>query len=84
MGVADNPLQTHGVCYMPRHRWHGSGATYNNIERCYTMITDTLPIKLERIHVLADILTTLLVGNPQAQVLAEIIMETSLLTVPED
>ena len=48
------------------------------------MITDTLPIKLERIHVLADILTTLLVGNPQAQVLAEIIMETSLLTVPED
>ena len=44
------------------------------------MLTD-LSIKLERIHVLADILLTLLVGNPEAQVLAEIIIETS--TMPE-
>lgn len=43
------------------------------------MITDTLSIKLERIHVLAELLADILVGNPQAQVLAEIIMETSLL-----
>ena len=39
-------------------------------------------IKLERIHVLAEILLSLLVGNPEAQVLAEIILETS--TMPED
>lgn len=42
-------------------------------------LTDTLSSKLERVHVLADILIELLVGNPQAQVLAEIIMETSIL-----
>ena len=42
---------------------------------------DALATKLERIHVLSDILLELLVGNPQAQVLAEIIMETS--TLPE-
>jgi hypothetical protein len=42
---------------------------------------DTLAAKLERVNVLADILLTLLVGNPQAQVLAEIIIETS--TLPE-
>ena len=42
------------------------------------MNTDQLLIKLERVNVLADILTTLLVGYPQAQVLAELIMETSL------
>ena len=41
------------------------------------MTTDTLSSKLERIHVLADILLELLVGNPQAQVLTEIIIETS-------
>ncbi len=40
---------------------------------------DVLSIKLERVHVLADILFSLLVDHPQAQVLAEIIMETSLL-----
>ena len=40
---------------------------------------DTLAIKLERVHVLADILIPLLDDNVQAQVLAEIIMETSLL-----
>ena len=38
---------------------------------------DALAIKLERIYVLADILFSLLVDNPQAQILAEIIMETS-------
>ena len=43
---------------------------------------DTLAIKLERVHVLADILVSLLADNVQAQVLAEIIMETSLL--PDD
>ena len=41
---------------------------------------DVLSIKLERVHVLADILFSLLVDHPQAQVIAEIIMETSLLT----
>ena len=40
---------------------------------------DVLSVKLERVHVLADILFSLLVDHPQAQVLAEIIMETSLL-----
>ena len=38
---------------------------------------DVLATKLERVNVLADILLTLLVVNPQAQVLAEIIIETS-------
>jgi hypothetical protein len=40
---------------------------------------DALAVKLERVHVLADVLFSLLVDNPQAQVLTEIIMETSLL-----
>ena len=40
---------------------------------------DVLSIKLERVHVLADILFSLLVDHPQAQVIAEIIMETSIL-----
>ena len=40
---------------------------------------DTLAIKLERVHVLADILVSLLTDNTQAQILAEIIMETSIL-----
>jgi hypothetical protein len=42
---------------------------------------DELASKLERIHTLADILLSLLVGNPEAQVLSEIIIETS--TLPE-
>ena len=40
---------------------------------------DVLSVKLERVHVLADILFSILADNPQAQILAEIIMETSLL-----
>ena len=40
---------------------------------------DTLSNKLERVRVLADILLELLIGNPQAQILTEIIIETSLL-----
>jgi hypothetical protein len=40
---------------------------------------DVLSIKLERVHVLADILFSLLTDHPQAQVIAEIIMETSIL-----
>jgi len=43
------------------------------------MNTDVLSDKLERVHVLADILADLLVGNPRAQILATIIAETSLL-----
>lgn len=43
------------------------------------MNTDQLLAKLERVNVLADLLVTLLAGNLQAQVLAEIIMETSML-----
>ena len=38
-----------------------------------------LTIKLQRIHVLADILVSLLVDNQQALILTEIIMDTSLL-----
>lgn len=41
------------------------------------MTIDDIASKLERINVLADLLLDLLVGNPQAQTLAEIIMETS-------
>ena len=41
--------------------------------------TDAMLIKLERINILADILLDLLVECPPAQVLAEIIMETSLI-----
>lgn len=40
---------------------------------------DALSLKLERIHALADVLFSLLVDHPQAQVLSEIILETSLL-----
>ena len=42
-------------------------------------LIDVLSIKMQRIHALADLLFSTLVDNPQAQVLAEIIMETSLL-----
>jgi hypothetical protein len=42
-------------------------------------LIDALSVKLERIHVLSDILFSMLVDNPQAQILSEIIMETSLL-----
>ena len=38
---------------------------------------DALAVKLERINVLSDILYTLCSGDPRAQVLVEIIMETS-------
>lgn len=40
---------------------------------------EVLSIKLERVHVLADILFDLLADHPQAQVIADIIMETSML-----
>ena len=40
---------------------------------------ESLSIKLERVHVLADILFDLLADHPQAQILADIIIETSLL-----
>ena len=43
------------------------------------MNTDQLLIKLERANVLADILVSILAEHPQAQVLATIIMETTLL-----
>ena len=45
-------------------------------------MTDTLLNNMERIHVLADVLLSLLVDNPQAQVLAEIILETSDVNLP--
>ena len=55
----------------------------HKIERRRNMMTtDVLAIKLERVNALADILFSILVDYPQAQILAEIIMETSLL--PED
>jgi hypothetical protein len=43
------------------------------------MTADVLAMKLERVNALADILYSLLVDHPQAQILAEIIMETSIL-----
>ena len=42
-------------------------------------IIDVLSIKLGRVHVLADILLSLLADQPQAQTLVEIIMETSIM-----
>ena len=41
---------------------------------------DLMEFKLGRIHVLADILLTLTVDNPQAQELADVIMRISSLT----
>jgi hypothetical protein len=49
---------------------------------CAVNTIDELASKLERIHTLADILLTLLVGTPEAQVLTEIILETSLMPEP--
>ncbi len=40
---------------------------------------DALTAKLERIHVLADLLLDLIIDNPRAQVLVEIIMDASAL-----
>lgn len=45
------------------------------------MDTDTLTMKLDRIHVLAEILRDLLIGDPRLQTLTELILETS--TMPE-
>ncbi len=42
------------------------------------MNADQLLIKLERCYVLADLMLPLLEDDPKAQVIAEIIMETSL------
>ena len=42
-------------------------------------IIDVMAIKLERVHVLADALLTFVEDNPQAQVIASIILETSVL-----
>ena len=41
------------------------------------MTIDELASKLERINVLSDLLLELLIGNPRAQTLAEIIVEAS-------
>lgn len=46
------------------------------------MTTDELAHQLERIHVLADLLLELLIGNPRAQMLTEIIIEASVLPEP--
>lgn len=43
------------------------------------MTIDELASKLERINVLSDLLLELLIGNPRAQTLAEIIVEASVL-----
>lgn len=42
---------------------------------------DQIENKLERIHIVSDILLSILDDNPKAQVLTEIIMELSLLPV---
>lgn len=41
------------------------------------MNIDTLTAKLERINILAEILYDILCDNPRAQILAEVIAETS-------
>lgn len=41
---------------------------------------DLLQNRLERVYLLADVIFTLLVGNPQAQEITKIIMETATLT----
>jgi hypothetical protein len=43
------------------------------------MNSDQLAVQLERIHVLADLLFSILVDDPKAQILTQIIMELSLL-----
>ena len=43
------------------------------------MTIDELTAKMERINVIAELLLDLLIGNPQAQVLTEVIIETSVL-----
>lgn len=45
------------------------------------MDTDMLLVKLDRIHNIADVLLDLLAGDPRAQTLTELIIETS--TLPE-
>lgn len=45
------------------------------------MDNETLLMKLDRIHNIADILLDLLVGDPRLQTLTELIIETS--TMPE-
>ena len=72
MAIAD-PV----VLQPPRHRrprWWGT----SKMKGVIYMSDDTLSSKLERIHVLAELLLDLLVGIPQAQVLTEIIIETSI------
>lgn len=77
MGVAD-PRYLRHLLYAPPPvaRWRGN---LKNERRDIMMTIDELAAKLERVNVLADILLTLLVGNPQAQVLSELIIETSKL-----
>ena len=43
------------------------------------MTIDELASKMERINVLAELLLDLLIGNPQAQIITEVIIETSVL-----
>jgi hypothetical protein len=45
-------------------------------------MTDILLNNLERINIIAEILYDLLADNPRAQVLTEIIMETSNVDAP--
>lgn len=45
------------------------------------MDNETLLMKLDRIHNIADILLDLLIGDPRLQTLTELIIETS--TMPE-
>ena len=63
---------------MLRHRGNGGGANLKNYERC-TM--DQIENRLERIHLVSDILLSIIDDNPKAQVLTQIIMELSLLPI---
>ena len=77
MAIADPLFSTRS-----RHCATSGGSNLPTIEykeRCYMMTTDELAHQLERIHVLADLLLDLLIGNPRAQVLTEIIIEASVL-----
>ena len=80
MVVADNTL-TRDLLYAPplRQQWRGNFKKTEGAIMGTDQTIDVLSNKLERVHVLADILLDLLINHPQAQVIAEIIMETSLL-----
>ena len=78
--VADNSFTLVSAIPAPPSvvRWWGNLIIYND-KRCVMMTIDELASKMERINVLAELLLDLLIGNPQAQIITEVIIETSVL-----